>query len=198
MYKKQFNLFNRQDNEHFPDDDINLFVGSSSIRRWETLEEDMKPKKALNRGFGGSTMAQLLMFNECLILKYKFKKIFIYEGDNGVGKNINKIHKVLDDFKKIVEITHNHQPEAQINFISIKCSVYRKPNCHYFKIANEMFKDYCQTEDYLNYIDIYSGFLNEDGSVKAEFINADDGVHPSSLGYKYMTQIIKPFLFPEG
>ena len=31
-----------------------LFIGSSSIRLWDTLEEDMKPLKVINRGFGGA------------------------------------------------------------------------------------------------------------------------------------------------
>ncbi len=39
----------------------------------------------LNRGFGGSTMADLLYYTDKLIVRYKPKKIFIYEGDNDLA-----------------------------------------------------------------------------------------------------------------
>jgi len=34
-----------------------LFIGSSSIRRWPTLQEDFPGVPVINRGFGGSTIA---------------------------------------------------------------------------------------------------------------------------------------------
>ena len=36
----------------YPDDSI-LFVGSSSIRLWETIAEDMAPYPVIRRGYGG-------------------------------------------------------------------------------------------------------------------------------------------------
>jgi len=33
-----------------------LFTGSSSIKMWKTLEQDMAPMQVINRGFGGSTL----------------------------------------------------------------------------------------------------------------------------------------------
>src|SRR4051812_22210224 len=31
-----------------------LFIGSSTIRRWQTLEADFPDRKVINRGFGGT------------------------------------------------------------------------------------------------------------------------------------------------
>ncbi|MBN2892951.1 MAG: hypothetical protein JXL97_13875 [Bacteroidales bacterium] len=197
MYKKQFEIFDKEDSERFSDEGINLFVGSSSIRRWETITEDMSPKKVLNRGFGGSTMEQLILFHERLILRYKFKKIFIYEGDNDIGKKRNKIDIVLQQFKKLEKIIHTHQPDAQINFLSIKCSPYKKGNCKTYKIANKIFEEYCQSENYLNFIDISFGFLDENNNIKSKFFNETDGIHPSLEGYKYLTKLLKPYLYPQ-
>src|SRR5258707_14054797 len=49
--------FAAADREHMPPPCGFLFVGSSSIRFWKTLGADMAPAPALNRGFGGSTIA---------------------------------------------------------------------------------------------------------------------------------------------
>lgn len=195
-YKNQFEKFNREDLKNVPDKDINLFVGSSTFRRWTNIEEDMRPKKVLNRGFGGSTMEQLLTFHEQLITKYKFKKIFIYEGDNDIGKKIDKIPIIIEQFKELENIIHNHQPEAQIYFLSIKCSPFRKRNCSNYKKANQLFKEYCETKNYLRYIDITHAFVDSEGQIIRELFNEKDGIHPSEKGYKILSDILKPFLYP--
>lgn len=195
QYKNQFTKFNEEDNLHFPDNDINLFVGSSTIRHWYTLTEDMHPKKVLNRGFGGSTMRQLLEFSNQLILKYKFKKIFIYEGDNDIGRKRNKVNIVVEQFQELVKIIHTHQPEAEIIFLSIKCSPYRRKNCKNYQLANKIIEDYCKTEQFLKYIDIASGFFDENNNIKTDFFNENDGIHPSEKGYKHLTNILKKHLY---
>ncbi|MBN2663081.1 MAG: hypothetical protein JXR68_05480 [Bacteroidales bacterium] len=196
LYKNQFKKFDIEDQKSFPEDDLNLFVGSSTFRRWTNLQEDFLPKKTLNRGFGGSTMEQLLMFNEQLITKYKFKKIFIYEGDNDVGRKPEKIPIILEQFKKLVAIIHEHQPEAQINYLSIKCSPFREKNCENYKNSNIVFKNYCETEKYLNFIDITKALTDENGEIIREFFNEKDGIHPSEKGYKILAKILMPHLYP--
>src|ERR1700732_516917 len=51
--------FAAADRAHMPAPCGFLFVGSSSIRYWKTLAADMAPAAALNRGFGGSTIADV-------------------------------------------------------------------------------------------------------------------------------------------
>ena len=194
-YKSFFLLFDEQDKLNKPKDDINLFVGSSSFKHWETMNEDFAPKDVLNRGFGGSTMRQLLEFHEQLILRYKFKRIFIYEGDNDIGKDAKKIPVVIEQLNQIVNIIKNHQREAKIYVLSLKCSPSRSNCCSTVRLANIEFKKYCQTQSYLNYVDIVSGFFDENGKIKEDFFK--DGIHPSPIAYKYMAKIIKPLLYPE-
>ena len=44
-----------------------VFVGSSSIRLWSTLEEDMAPVPALNRGYGGSRIFDTIYWADRLV-----------------------------------------------------------------------------------------------------------------------------------
>ena len=48
----EINEFKKLDKENFPGKGKILFTGSSSIRFWDSLNEDMKPLEVLNRGFG--------------------------------------------------------------------------------------------------------------------------------------------------
>jgi len=194
-YSKFFKQFNRQDRLNPPSSDINLFVGSSSFRHWTSLQKDMFPKPVLNRGFGGSTMKQLLEFHERLILRYQFKKLFIYEGDNDMGGTPDKLKALLYQLKKIIEIAHEHQAHAQIYVLSPKCSPTKQGVCQKMIERNKQLKAVCDNYSYVYYVDIASGFMNDNYEVKTDFFK--DGIHPSQLGYAYMTKILKPLLYPE-
>ena len=96
-------LLQRSENEIInfkKDDSVNInrktdivFVGSSSIRKWTSLKEDLKGLNAINRGFGGSTVAEAIYYSNTLILKHKPKKIVFYSGDNDVAiLNLSLIH----------------------------------------------------------------------------------------------------------
>ena len=48
-----------------------VLTGSSSFARWNTMEADLAPLTVITRGFGGSTMADLLHYVDRVVLKYK-------------------------------------------------------------------------------------------------------------------------------
>ena len=47
--------------------DYLLFIGSSSIRRWVSLAEDMAPYSSINRGYGGAHYYDLIHYIDRLI-----------------------------------------------------------------------------------------------------------------------------------
>src|SRR5712691_12335637 len=51
--------FEESDRIHPPRPGVIVFTGSSSIRFWDTLVEDMRPLEVVNRGFGGSHIAHV-------------------------------------------------------------------------------------------------------------------------------------------
>ncbi len=196
MYEKRIQEFEREDAVKFPATDVNLFVGSSSIRRWHSLRRDMEPKPILRRGFGGSDMGSLLLLYDKLIKPYTFSKLFVYEGDNDLSGRKGKPQKVLDLFIQIEEKAHEQCPNAQINFISIKCSPTRERYWEKFKVANKLFEEYCKTKPYLGYIDIASAMFDKNGNANIELFNQEDGIHPSQKGYEVIAEIIKPYCYP--
>ena len=59
-FDEDIDKFLDQDRIDPPPENAFLFIGSSSIRLWKTLEEDMKPLKIINRGFGGAHTLSLI------------------------------------------------------------------------------------------------------------------------------------------
>ena len=79
-----------------------VFTGSSSIRFWEDLQERFPENQVLNAGFGGSQASDLLYHLNDLVLRYKPKKVFVYEGDNDIFSK-----KVLEKFCKLPKALWN-------------------------------------------------------------------------------------------
>ena len=62
-----------------------LLYGSSSIRLWEGMYDDLKPLRPINLGFGGSTLAACVWFFDRVMEPYAPKHFVCYAGENDLG-----------------------------------------------------------------------------------------------------------------
>ena len=67
-----------------------LFAGSSSIRLWSTLKEDVAPYPVIQRGFGGSKFSDLAVFAERIIYPHQFRALVIFEANDITGSTADK------------------------------------------------------------------------------------------------------------
>ncbi|GEM_PF-307652 len=188
-FEKQIRLFERSDQKNPPHKGAIVFVGSSSIRGWKTLQKDMAPLKVINRGFGGSLAADALYYVDRIVIPYQPKKIVFYEGDNDIahGKSPQQFLKDCQDFVKKV---HSALPETIIYFLSIKPSPARAHLQNTMQEANALLEAYTVGHDYLEYIDISTAMHDEMGKLRQNIFQAD-GLHMNTQGYEIWTQIIK-------
>ena len=56
--------------QEYPDNAI-LFIGSSSIRLWNTLEEDMKPFPVIKRGYGGAHFRDIIFYTDRILADHQ-------------------------------------------------------------------------------------------------------------------------------
>ena len=98
-----------------------VFVGSSSIRFWTTLAEDMAPLATVRRGFGGAHLSQVLHEAPRIVLPYAPRAVVVYAGDNDIGAG-KSAETVVADFEALVERIHATLPETDVWFWSIKPS----------------------------------------------------------------------------
>ena len=64
-----------------------LFIGSSSIRLWNDIENDMLPYSSVKRGYGGAHYYDLIHFTERLITNHSPKAILIFVANDITGSN---------------------------------------------------------------------------------------------------------------
>lgn len=54
-----------------------VFVGSSSIRMWQTLDNDFPGAPVLNRGFGGSELSDVVRFADRIVVPYEPRVVVV-------------------------------------------------------------------------------------------------------------------------
>jgi len=168
-----------------------LFVGSSSIRMWQTAE-CFPGLAVINRGFGGSHASDVNHFAERIVLKYAPRTIGFYAGDNDLAGGKSP-EQVAGDFEKLVDIVHAMLPDTHIIYLPVKPSLARWQLWPKMQETNALVKKFADGEERLTYIDTAMPMLGTDGRPRPE-IFLDDGLHMNADGYKVWTELLRPRL----
>ncbi|WDE95750.1 GDSL-type esterase/lipase family protein [Lentisphaera profundi] len=136
----------------------------------------------IKRGFGGSTMKDVLYYTKEIVLAYKPRAILIYEGDNDIsfGRKPDLIKKQM---KQFCEKVWQSLPHCRIYVLSIKPSLSRESLWPKMVETNILFKTLCESDEKMTYIDVASTMINEDGSTKKDLF-IEDGLHMKRQGYE--------------
>lgn len=167
-----------------------LFAGSSSIRLWTALEHEFPGVPIINRGFGGSQMEDLLRYVDRLVLAYRPRIVFVYEGDNDLNAG-DAPETLLAEYRELVRRIHERLPQTRIGFISIKPSPSRWHLAPSVRRANEMVRDFTATDPRLFYVDVFTPMLGADGAPRPELYLADR-LHMSEAGYAIWRDAVAP------
>jgi len=194
-WEEEIRQFERADSLRPPPQGAILFVGSSSIRMWETLQQDFPGYQVINRGFGGSELGDALRFADRIILPYRPRVVIIYAGDNDLA-NGKAAEQIFSDFKQLVLLIHQHLPDARIGYISIKPSLARWTLVGKMKQTNKLIRAYSFQDRRVAYLDIFTPMLGKDGTPTKELL-APDGLHLSKEGYALWKKVVEPFLGQE-
>ena len=189
-WEPEIRAFETSDRTNPPPRDGILFVGSSSFRLWKTLAQDFPGKPVINRGFGGSEIADSTAFADRIIFPYHPRLIVLYAGDNDLA-NGKSAQQVVADYRAFVHTVRARLPEAQIAFVSIKPSPSRWHLKEQIESANRQIA--AIKEDGLLFIDVYGRMLGPDGKPDAGLF-MPDGLHPNAKAYRLWAAAIGPYL----
>jgi GDSL-like lipase/acylhydrolase family protein len=194
IWEPEIRSFEQSDRVAPPKPGVIVFTGSSSIRMWDTLADDMKPLDVINRGFGGSQIFEVNHFAHRIILPYHPRAVVLYCGDNDLSfPALKSPERVLADFQQFVTIVHGALPETWIYYLSIKPSTQRWSRWLEMQRANALIAAFARTLERVQFIDVSSSMLDPAGKPRGDLLRSD-GLHPSPKCYQLWTSIIKPVL----
>ncbi len=190
-YEREIRAYEEADRRSPPAPGAVLFVGSSSIRMWKTLADDMRPMTVLNRGFGGSKTREVLAVYDRIVRPYAPSAIVYYCGDNDLGTDNTDARAAADGFIAFDRRARADWPGIAVFYIPIKPSLARWGNWPAMARANEMVRAYCERTPGATYIDTVSPTLTPAGAPNPA-IFMDDGLHLNAKGYALWTAEVRP------
>lgn len=174
-----------------PSKETIVFTGSSSIRIWHDLQNRFPEHQIVNSGFGGSHASDLLFYLDDLILRYKPKKVFIYEGDNDINAK-KKPNGIIETTQRIIDGIRKNDPSTEIVLIAAKPSIARWKLKRKYKRLNRKFKKLAQEDGLLEYADVWKPMLDSRKVKQDIFI--EDGLHMNAKGYEIWFGVMKEYL----
>lgn len=158
-----------------------VFYGSSTIRRWASLEQDFPKVQVVNLGFGGSTLAACAWYFERLVVPARPRAVVLYAGDNDLGES-RQAEEVYLFFCALADKMQRHLPGVPLSFISIKPSLARWSHIDKIRAANASIAKEITRLPNAEFIDLSAVMLNKDGKPRQDLYEAD-GLHLNPAGY---------------
>jgi lysophospholipase L1-like esterase len=187
--------FDSADRQRLPGEGGVLFVGSSTIRFWTHLADDFRQLPVvINRGFGGSTMADCSLFTRELVVRYKPRHVLVYAGDNDLAEGRTPL-QVLESFAQFARTVREALPDTRISYISVKPSPLRESILPKVRETNNIISAYVATLANSEYIDIYTPMMGADNRPRADLF-LGDRLHMNESGYRLWQSVITSHVAP--
>ncbi|HRE38750.1 MAG TPA: GDSL-type esterase/lipase family protein [Chitinophagaceae bacterium] len=196
-FANEIAAFKKQDSLSFPGTGKILFVGSSSFTLWKDVQQYFPEYPIINRGFGGSSLTDLIRYAPDVIFPYEPKQIVIYCGENDFAGDTSLYpSQVAQRFFDLFNLIRSRYKKVPIAYISMKPSPSRQHLMARFNVANVMIKNFIKKKRRTAFIDVYKAMLKENGQPKDEIFLADK-LHMNAEGYKIWKKIIEPYLLKD-
>jgi len=192
IWEKDIRAFELADQKNPPAKGGVLFIGSSVIGRWDTLQQDFPGDNVINRGFGGSQIGDSAYFADRIAIPYQPRLIIFYAGSNDIVANRSP-EQLLLDYQSFVQQIHAALPQTKIAYVSVVGSPARWSKIDVIKKANALIENYSEQNSYLQFINVFPLMMDATGTPRPELF-IEDHLHQTPAGYAVWRQAIAPVL----
>jgi lysophospholipase L1-like esterase len=167
-----------------------VFVGSSSIKNWTDVASDFPSLPVLNRGFGGSTLADVVYYAGRIVFPYHPHLVVLYAGDNDLAEG-RTAERVLGDYRAFVTRLRSASPAARLVFVSIKPSPSRRAYIDRARETNRRIRAEIARDSLQAYVDVFTPMLDATGEPRPELFGPDS-LHMTRAGYLLWHALLAP------
>ncbi len=170
-----------------------LFVGSSSIRKWDDLTHVFAKYNALNRGIGGAVTNDITYYLNDVVFPYNPRQIVLYVGENDLPDSKTTADSVLNRTIKLFNSIRAKLPNVPIVYISIKPSPSRDQFRDKAIASNALIKDFLSGQLNTKFVDVFKLMLTKDGKNRPELF-VGDMLHMNAAGYAIWKKAVEKHL----
>lgn len=193
-FRNDIQQFKKADSVQQPAKGGILFVGSSSFTKWKDVQEYFPAYPIINRGFGGSSLPDVIRYADDIIFPYQPKQIVVYCGDNDLAASDTvTAATVAARFQQLFQLIRSRMPKVEIDYVSIKPSPSRSRLIPKMIAANEQIQAFLRKQQHAAFIDVFHPMLDKDGQPRGELF-IEDRLHMNATGYKIWQTAIQPYL----
>lgn len=178
-----------------------LFVGSSSIRLWDTIVEDMAPLTVIQRGFGGAKLGDVVYHANALLRAEQPAALIVFAGTNDIHPGaVKEPATLLARYQELVTRTWQQHPNLDIYFIEITPTPLRWEVWDLAEQTNVLVREWSASNEKLHVIETTDAFLDAQGQPVEAYFRFDK-LHLNEQGYAVWRKIIRDRLltdFPEA
>ena len=186
--------FKKKDAEKMPAKHTILFVGSSSFTKWTDVQDYFPGYPILNRGFGGSTLPDVINYATDVIFAYQPKQVVIYCGENDLASSDTvSAATVVQRVKTLVGMIRKNLGNVPVLFVSLKPSPSRSRLFPKMKEVNARVKSFLLSDKNGAFADVYTPMLDASGEPMQD-IFLDDKLHMNAKGYAIWQKVLAPML----
>lgn len=183
-------LEQRNASEEDPADAI-LFIGSSSIRRWNSIALDMAPYRTIQRGYGGAKYSDLAVFAKRLIQPHRYRALVSFVGNDVSGKPEDHTPQEVERLVRyLVGVSHEHQPDAPVLLIEVTPTEKRLDAWPRIREVNARLREIALSTPNTYFIATAGHFLDPTGHPRSELF-VEDRLHLNSDGYQLWSHLIR-------
>ena len=193
-FAAEIQQFKNQDKISPPPANAIVFVGSSTFRKWTDVSSYFPGYTIINRGFGGSTIPDVIFYANDIIIPYHPKQVVIYCGDNDLAFSDSvTADTVFENFRILFELIRRNLPGENIVYVSIKPSPSRIRLKEKMEKANLLIQTYLSINTNAYFVDVYPKMLYPDGTIMTDIFEGDC-LHMNADGYAIWQKAITPYL----
>ena len=191
-WESDIRRFEAADQQNPPPQNAILFIGSSGFTMWTTLAKDFPEHKVINRGFGGSQIADSVYFADRILFPCNPRLIVFRAGTNDLASGKTP-EQVAADFKAFVTMVHQRLPKTRIVFMTLNPTIARWGNFAKETKTNDLIKASFANDKLVEFVDTVAPMLGADGKPRPELYGPDK-LHNSRKGYELWISLIQPHL----
>ena len=193
LWEVSVRRFEREDRSRdFPDDSV-LFYGSSSIRLWRTIEQDMAPRPVIQRGYGGARLSDAVGYVERVVHPHEASAIVVFLANDIDGRrNQPTPERVGELFGELLAGIREAHPTTPVLWVEVTPTPSRFDLWPDVCRAQELIRERCLSDANAHFVSTSHVYL-QDGQPRADLF-VEDGLHQNAEGYALWQSLIKAAL----